>query len=116
MYQREALWLAFHAASWRPNAVQITAGQINAVSGETHREGLSGEPQDYVVCPDQPWLDGFNCGEGITRQFLSMPLGLGYTVEGQFTGEESKGGLQVTCFDPKEADFTIVHESNSPTS
>ena len=45
-----------------------------------------------------------------------MPLGLGYTVEGQFTGEESKGGLQVTCFDPKEADFPIVHELNSPTS
>ena len=46
MYQKEAMWLAFDAASWRPNAVQITAGQINAVSGEVHREGLSGEPQD----------------------------------------------------------------------
>ncbi len=45
-----------------------------------------------------------------------MPLGLGYTIEGQVTGEESKGGLQVTCFDPKEADFPIVHESNPPTS
>ena len=105
MYQREALWLAFDAASWRPNAVQITAGQINAVSGEAHRKGLSGEPQDYVVCPDQPWLDGFNCGEGLTKQFVAMPLGMGYTVEGQITEEESKGGIQITCFDPMKGRF-----------
>ena len=30
-----------------------------------------------------------------------MPLGMGYTVEGQVTGEERHGGLQLVCFDPK---------------
>ncbi len=105
MYQREAMWLAFDAASWRPNAVQITAGQINAVSGEVHRKGLSGEPQDYLVCPDQPWLDGFNCGEGVIKQFVAMPLGMGYTVEGQVTGEEKKGGIQIRCYEPREGMF-----------
>ena len=35
MYQREALWLAFDAAWWKPNAVQVAVGVINVVSG-TH--------------------------------------------------------------------------------
>jgi hypothetical protein len=33
MYQREALWLAFGGAYWKPNAVKIGVGKINAVSG-----------------------------------------------------------------------------------
>ena len=34
-----------------------------------------------------------------------MPLGMGYTVEGQVTGEERHGGLQFVCFDPKPGRF-----------
>ena len=33
MYQREALWIGFNAASWKPNAVVIAVGGINVVSG-----------------------------------------------------------------------------------
>src|SRR5215217_2923366 len=29
--QREALWLGFDAASWKPNAVKVDVGGINAV-------------------------------------------------------------------------------------
>ena len=32
MYQREALWLSFNAADWRPNAVKIGIGKVNAIS------------------------------------------------------------------------------------
>jgi hypothetical protein len=34
-----------------------------------------------------------------------MPLGQGYTVEGQVTGEETHGGLQLVVFDPKPGRF-----------
>jgi hypothetical protein len=82
----------------------VAAGKINAVSGETWQDGLSGEPQDYLVIPEQPWLDGFSIGEGLIRQFVAMPLGEGYTAEGQITGQEEHGGLQFAIY-PMKADY-----------
>ena len=79
MYQREALWLGFHAAAWKPNAVQVAAGRINAISGAPDEARLHAEPQDYLVCPEQPWLDGIHTAPGTIRQFVAMPLGLGYS-------------------------------------
>lgn len=111
LYQREALWLSFQAGGhWRPCAVKVAAGKINAVSGEPWVEKLlDGQPvggeQDYMVVPPQPWLDGFNTGKGVIRQFVSMPLGMGYTVEGQVTGKEDVGGIQVQVYDPKDGKF-----------
>jgi hypothetical protein len=77
MYQREALWLAFDAAPWKPNAVQVGVGGVNAVSGEAWDERLRADPQNYLVCPEQPWLDGINTGDGRVRQFVAMPLAPG---------------------------------------
>jgi hypothetical protein len=106
MYQREALWLSFEAAHWKPNAVKVGIGRINAVTGEGWNEELHAEPeQDYIVCPDQPWLDGINAGDGYIRQFVAMPLGQGYTVEGQLTGKEEFGGIQLVAFEPKPGKF-----------
>jgi hypothetical protein len=95
MYQREAMWLNLHGG---PNAVKVAIGKVNAISGEPYDQRLSG---DYVVVPTQPWLDGINAGDGFIKQFVAMPLGMGYTVEGQVTGEERHGGLQIVCFAPK---------------
>ena len=53
------------------------------------------DPQNYVVLPDQPWLDGINAGDGFIRQFVAVPLGSGATVEGQVTGQETHGGVQL---------------------
>jgi hypothetical protein len=105
MYQREAMWLDFRAESWKPNAVKIGIGNVNAVSGKPWDEKLRAKPQDYVVCPDQPWLDGINAGDGFIRQFVAMPLGEGYTVEAQVTGKEEFGGLQIVVFEPKPGKF-----------
>ena len=41
MYQREAMWMAFQARHWRPNAMKIAAGKINAVSGKPWSQALS---------------------------------------------------------------------------
>lgn len=70
-------------------------GKVCAVSGLPWIEHLVKSPQNYVVLPDQPWLDGINAGDGFIRQFVAVPLGSGATVEGQVTGEETHGGVQL---------------------
>jgi hypothetical protein len=105
MYQREAMWLAFGAAYWKPNAVKIGVGKVNAVSGGAWDEKLREDPQDYIVCPEQPWLDGINAGDGFIRQFVAMPMGQGHTVEGQVTGAEEFGGVQILVYEPRPGNF-----------
>src|SRR4051812_24101010 len=51
MYQREALWLGFDAAWWKPNAVKVGVGHVNALTGAGWDESLHADPQDYLVCP-----------------------------------------------------------------
>lgn len=124
MYQREALWMSFDGAHWRPNAVTVGIGRINAITGRRLHTRLNKTRQNYVVCPDQPWLDGINAGKGFIRQFVAMPLGAGYTVEGQMTGVERFGGMQITAYDPRpgifpdeapEADYEVRFQvSSSP--
>jgi hypothetical protein len=105
MYQREALWLAFDGKSWHPGVVQVGLGGIDAVAGGEWREQLRTEPQNYVVCPDQPWLDGIKVGPDVVRQFVAVPLGSGQTVEGQLTGREESGGIQLRVFAAKAGRF-----------
>ncbi|SFQ14374.1 hypothetical protein SAMN05216419_10741 [Nitrosomonas cryotolerans] len=105
MYQREALWLGFNAAPWEPNAVKIAVGRINVISGKPDSGKLHADPQDYVICPDQLWLDGINTGHGSIRQFVAMPLGFGYTLEATLTDTEKFGGIQITVFEPKPGRF-----------
>lgn len=105
MYQREALWLNFLGDRWHPAAAKIGVGRVNALTGKGWDRALHADPQDYLVCPHQPWLDGINAGGGTVRQFVAMPLGEGYTVEGQITGEEVFGGLQIVVFDAKAGRF-----------
>ena len=105
MYQREAMWISFRPRYWKPNAVKIAIGKVNAVSGKTWDQALTKEEKDYLVCPPQPWLDGINAGEDMIRQFVAMPLGMGYTVEAQVTGKEEYGGVQVIVYEPKPGKF-----------
>ena len=98
------MWVNFQAQA--PFAIKIFVGGINAVS----REPLTETPatllrrmtliskqqsvQDYVVPPEQLWLDGIASSDGKVRQFVAMPFGTGYTVEAQITGQDVLGGLQ----------------------
>lgn len=118
MYQREAMWIRLRGRDWIPNAVKIAAGKINAISGkpwsqklkaEDRSGSMSREPElDYMVCPPQPWLDGFKTDKDVIRQFIAMPLGMGYTVEGQVTGKEEHGGIQIIVYEPKAGRFPDV--------
>ncbi|KAI0448110.1 hypothetical protein F4803DRAFT_545629 [Xylaria telfairii] len=105
MYQREAMWIRFHAIL--PFAIRVFVGGINAVSGfpmdqrakQPRKKAAvrkEGEPvQDYMVVPSQPWLDGIVCEDGKVRQFVAQPRGSGFSVEQQITGGDTEGGIQV---------------------
>jgi hypothetical protein len=111
MYQSEALWINFSDAIdpergvAYPFAVKIATGKVSAVTGEAWRPGLRRHPQDYLVVPGQPWLDGFVVARGVVRQFVAMPLGAGYTAEEQITGKGEYGGLQIMAYPMKREAF-----------
>lgn len=102
MYQAEALWINFSGSDY-PFAVKIATGKINAVTGEEWVDGIHKDPQDYLVTPDQPWLDGYCVEKGVVRQFVAMPLGKGYTTEEQITGKADVGGFQIIAYPMKRA-------------
>ncbi len=106
MYQSEALWINFSGSRFSgsyPFAIKVAAGKINAVTGKRWSDGLNRGPQDYVVVPEQPWLDGYCVEKGIIRQFVAMPLGAGYSAEEQITGEAEHGGIQIIAYPMKRA-------------
>lgn len=112
MWQREALWFNFQNNSKTTRyAIRVNIGHINAISGLDIFEAA--EKQDYIVVPGQKWLDGIAVSPGVVRQFVAMPrksntflnvnlpankliaVGSGYTVEGQVSGKETFGGIQI---------------------
>jgi hypothetical protein len=111
MYQSEALWLNFSSEYLNENeteypfAVKIATGKINAITGEEWSNSLNENPQDYLVVPEQPWLDGYCIEKGFIRQFVAMPLGSGYSVEEQITGKNEYGGLQIIVYPMKRKVF-----------
>jgi hypothetical protein len=110
MYQSEALWLRFYAEyipsrGAYPFAIKIATGKVNAVTGLDWSESLSNRPQDYVVAPEQPWLDGYCVSQGKIRQFVAMPQGAGYTAEEQINGEAEFGGIQLKVLPMKRPEF-----------
>ena len=99
MHQAEAMWIDFHTTY--PVAVKVATGKICAITGDPWVDWLNRDPQDYVVLPEQPWLDGYCVEEGVIRQFVAMPLGEGYTVEEQLTGAAVHGGVQLAAYPMK---------------
>jgi hypothetical protein len=118
MYQSEAMWLNFSSAMiedrWvsYPFAIKVATGKQCAVSGEAWSDGLGRDPQNYMIAPKQPWLDGYVVEKGLIRQFVAMPLGAGYSAEEQITGKAEHGGLQLAVY-PMERD---VFERRFPKS
>ncbi|KLO88628.1 uncharacterized protein LW93_4438 [Fusarium fujikuroi] len=113
MYQREALWIDFE--STKTYAIRIHVGNVNIVSGEPsvpnnatelrRRQLLKKEKsiQDYIVVPDQEWIDGVATAPGQVKQFVAMPIGTGTSIEYQMmNGEETSAGIQfdITRLDP----------------
>lgn len=104
MYQSEAMWINFNAN--KPCAVKVGVGNINAITGEKWQDGcLSQEPQNYLTCPEQYWLDGIKVNninnkkdEYIVRQFVALPLDSEALIEKQLVDkgllDKVSGGLK----------------------
>ena len=111
MFQADALWLNFEPlisdeeTEGYPVAIKIGTGKVCAVSGDKWTGGLNQDPQDYIVVPEQPWLDGYNVSGGTVRQFVAAPLGDGVTAEEQITGSADVGGIQIQVFPMKKSYF-----------
>jgi len=111
MYQSEALWINFsskyldkHRTEY-PFAVKIATGKTNAVTGDAWSNGLNADQQDYMVAPEQPWLDGYCVEKGLIRQFVAIPLGSGYSAEEQLTEKAEHGGMQIIVYSMKKSAF-----------
>ncbi len=96
-----------------PLAIKVGAGKINALTGQQWSPGLQSDPQNYLVTPDQPWLDGFNTGEDQIRQFIATPLGDGQSVEEQLNPTSDVGGLQLEIFPMRKAFFRRLRDQGA---
>ena len=110
MFQSEAMWINFSSKDVDDRGeycfiVKIATGKVNAVTGEDWLDSVNRAPQDYLVVPTQPWLDGYCVEKGTIRQFVAMPLGAGYTAEEQVTGEAEVGGVQIVVYPMKRKVF-----------
>ncbi|MBI9074469.1 MAG: hypothetical protein JEZ02_03580 [Desulfatibacillum sp.] len=108
MYQSEALLVRFGGGSPKtsyPFAIKLAAGKVNALTGDEWINHLTPHPQDYAVSPPQEQIDGYCVGRGVVRQFLAMPLGLGYTAEEQLATTAKFGGIQVCAYPMKPEEF-----------
>lgn len=97
IYQREAMWLSFHANV--PVAIQIATGLRCAVTGDKLDKRLRHRQQNFIVGTTQPWLDGFKTESGEVRQFVAARLGDGATVEEQLSDEAPVGGVQIVVWE-----------------
>ncbi|KAJ8587983.1 hypothetical protein M405DRAFT_277481 [Rhizopogon salebrosus TDB-379] len=100
-FEREAMWLRF--TSDKQFAIRIYVGGVNGITGEPmipnmasllKRQNGVEKKQDYIIVPEQPWLDGIATSSGKVKQFVAIPYGSGYSIEHQITGSETTGGMQ----------------------
>ena len=80
MHRTEALWLRFSADY--PMALKVAAGGICAVSGGRWSATLQDSPQNYVVLPEKPWLDGFR-----VSSVVEAGLGAGGRMRQEITAD-----------------------------
>jgi hypothetical protein len=114
MHQAEAMWISF--GSHYPMAVKVATGKVNAITGSPLARGLHRGPQDYLVTPGQPWLDGFCVEQGVIRQFVAMPLGQGCSAEEQISRTAEHGGLQLVVHPLKAAAYRELQRERARIS
>ena len=102
LHDVEAMWMSFHPQAG-PCAVLVGAGGVNALTGK--KLGTVLQQDNYLVCPPQPWLDGWKDKDGTVYQFVATPhkKGKGKTVAEQLIGTESQtGAIGISVFAPKD--------------
>jgi len=106
MYNSEAMWMSFNDRG-TPHAVIMTASGVNVVTGEIitdiDKMSLVAEPQNYMVVPSQPWIDGIKHADGKVRQFVGVSFASGKTLGQQVAGFKDDT-IKLTFFPSKNPD------------
>lgn len=105
LFQREALWLTFSGRWWKPNAVTVAIDGVNAITGRPRGGALSNTPQDYLVIPDQPWLNGAKSSDGRIRQFTAPALDPASATAAASIEGMPRTTLQLAVFEAKSGRF-----------
>jgi hypothetical protein len=80
------MWMAFTSHTRRPWAIRPFFGGVNGISGDVamgdmasllKRMNTVSAGQDYIVLPQQKWLDGIATQPGIVKQFVSAQMEAG---------------------------------------
>ena len=106
LHRGEAMRLSF--SSSYPFAIKVAAGKINALNGAPWAAALETGQQDYIIIPDQNYLDGFSTGCDSVHQFVAVPLGAGYSAEEQRTGRAEYGGLQLIVYPMRASAYKLL--------
>lgn len=84
------MWLRFK--STKKFAIRIYVGGVNGITGEPmipnmatllKRQNGVEKKQDYIIAPEQLWVDGIATGPGTVKQFVAVPYGSDYLIEYQ---------------------------------
>lgn len=76
------MWLGFDCSDNKQFIIRPFVGGVNAISGESPSGDIGSllrymnkltPKQDYLVLPEQKWLDGVAISPGIVRQFVATP-------------------------------------------
>jgi hypothetical protein len=77
------MWINFEPASKTKYAIRPFLGGVNGISGDAaigdmttlmRQMNALTPKQDYMVLPDQKWLDGIATSPGIVKQFVATKL------------------------------------------
>lgn len=77
------MWINFESLNKKRFAVRPFLGGVNGISGEAamgdmtsliRRINSLAPKQDYIVLPDQKWLDGIATSPGIVKQFVATKM------------------------------------------
>jgi hypothetical protein len=92
----EAMWINFESKNGKKFAIRPFLGGINGISGEASTGNMASllrqinsltPKQDYVVLPDQRWLDGIATSPGMVKQFVATKM----VPPSQEANKKSKG-------------------------
>src|SRR5437763_6697899 len=100
--EREAMWIYFQTEGGKRWAIRPFVGGVNGISGEVAtgdmrtflRQSQSASlRQDYLVLPEQLWLDGIATSPGIVKQFVATPM-LSAAQQEKIKKKTSQGPLE----------------------
>jgi hypothetical protein len=87
------MWFSFNCSPNERFILRPFIGGVNGISGEAmigdmtsliRRMNSLSPKQDYLVLPEQPWLDGIATSPGLVKQFIATPI---LSATQQSTGE-----------------------------